>query len=107
MPVLLAHYGIHSAWTRNTTTSALEQDLGGKRKVIVILIAETIWRHTHYVDPNYHPGDHAVVVTGIDTKAGVVYLNDSGYRKSPNERVSIALFEQAWAKSHNVAIVTN
>lgn len=52
------------------------------------------------------PGNHFVVVTGIDTKAGVVHLNDSGIIAGRDEQVSIATFEQAWAPNHNSAVVT-
>jgi uncharacterized protein YjlB len=68
---VMPYYGIQSALAQ-TSTSALEQDMAEGRKVIVQLNAETIWRHTTYVAPNFHPGAHAVVVTG--TKAGVVHL---------------------------------
>ena len=47
-----------------------------------------------------------MVVTGIDTKAGVVHLNDSGIKTGRDERVPITTFEQAWAAGHNSAVVT-
>jgi hypothetical protein len=47
-----------------------------------------------------------VVVTGIDTKAGVVHLNDSGIKTGRDEQVPLATFEQAWAPNHNSAVVT-
>jgi hypothetical protein len=47
-----------------------------------------------------------VVVTGIDSKAGVVHLNDSGANAGSDEQVSIATFETAWATSNNFAVVT-
>ena len=57
------------------------------------------------------PGDHNtenhfVVVTGIDTKAGLVHLNDSGSRAGRDEQVPIATFEAAWKTSDNFAVVT-
>jgi hypothetical protein len=42
LPVLLAHYGIE-ADNVQTSINALEQDLAEKRRVIVILNAETLW----------------------------------------------------------------
>jgi hypothetical protein len=101
LPVLLAHYGIQAAAV-HTNTGALEQDLDQGHKVVVGLNDKTIWNE---------PGDrtqenHFVVVTGIDTKAGVVHLNDSGANAGRDEQVSIATFETAWATSNNFAVVT-
>ncbi|MGB8389028.1 C39 family peptidase [Mycobacterium sp.] len=101
LPVLLAHYGIQAAAV-HTTIDALGQDLDQGRKVIVGLNDKTIWDE---------PGDrtqenHFVVVTGIDTNAGVVHLNDSGVEAGRDEQVSLATFEKAWNTSDNFAVVT-
>jgi hypothetical protein len=101
LPVLLAHYGVQSNAV-HTNTGALAQDLDQGRKVIVGLNDRTIWNK---------PGDrsqenHFVVVTGIDTNAGVVHLNDSGSKAGRDEQVWIATFEQAWKTSDNFAVVT-
>jgi hypothetical protein len=101
LPMLLAHYGIKSA-ALHTTNDALARDLDQGRKVIVGLNDRTIWNK---------PGDrtqenHFVVVTGIDTNAGVVHLNDSGSKAGRDEQVSIATFELAWKASDNFAVVT-
>ncbi|SPM36876.1 hypothetical protein VC42_00485 [Mycobacterium rhizamassiliense] len=101
LPMLLWHYWI-TADNVQTTTGALEQALAEKRKVIVILNAETIWHRPG----NRDTANHFVVVTGIDTKDGVVHLNDSGIKTGRDERVPLATFEQAWAPNHNSAIVT-
>lgn len=74
----------------------LEQSLAHGDKVIVGLNAQTIWNK---------PGDHTtenhfVVVTAINTKAGVVHLN-SGIKAGQYEQVSIATFTQAWATGHD------
>ena len=102
LPVLLAHYGVQAAAVR-TNTDALEQDLDQGHKVIVGLNDRTIWNK---------PGDrstenHFVVVTGIDTKAGLVHLNDSGSRAGRDEQVPIATFEATWRTSDNFAVVTS
>jgi predicted double-glycine peptidase len=101
LPVLLAHYGVQAAAV-HTNIDSLEQELDQGHKVIVGLNDKTIWNK---------PGDrttenHFVVVTGIDTKAGLVHLNDSGSKAGRDEQVSIAAFEQAWATSGNFAVVT-
>jgi hypothetical protein len=101
LPVLLAHYGI-KADNIQTSINALEQDLAEKRRVTVILNAETIWKRPG----KRNVANHFVVVTGIDPKAGVVHLNDSGIINGRDEQVPIATFEEAWAPNYNSAVVT-
>jgi hypothetical protein len=101
IPVLLAHYGVQSNAV-HTNTGVLAQDLDQGRKVIVGLNDKTIWNKPG----NRTKENHFVVVTGIDTKAGVVHLNDSGSSAGRDEQVSIATFEQAWNTSDNFAVVT-
>jgi hypothetical protein len=110
--VLLAHYGIKAVYTDKdmaavtripTGLSALEQDLGTGHMVIVAVNAETIWGQ---------PGDrtkpdHAVVVTGIDTRTGVVHLNDSGNPNGRDEKVTINDFTAAWATGGDQMVVTS
>jgi predicted double-glycine peptidase len=101
LPVLLAHYGIQASAV-HTNTGSLIQDLDQGRKVIVGLNDKIIWNK---------PGDrtvenHFVVVTGIDTRAGTVHLNDTGSSAGRDEQVSLASFEQAWGASNNFAVVT-
>ncbi len=100
VPTLLAHYGISSQLT-STSISGLEQDLTAGRKVIASVNGETIWRNGR------GPANHAVTVTGIDTGAGVVHLNDSGIGSGRDEQVPITTFERAWATSGNQIAVTN
>ena len=57
------------------------------------------------------PGDrarenHFVVVIGIDTRANVVHVNDSGIEAGRDEQVSLGTFEAAWAAADNFAVVT-
>jgi predicted double-glycine peptidase len=101
LPALLAHYGIQAAAV-NTNIGALEQDLDQGHKVIVGVNDKTMWNQPG----NRSQENHFVVVIGIDTKAGVVHLNDSGIKAGRDEQVSIATFEQAWATSDNFAVVT-
>ena len=101
LPMLFWHY-----WVRTdniqSTTAALEQDLAERRKIVAIVNAETIWNRPGKRDS----ANHFVVVTGIDTKAGVVHLNDSGIETGRDEQVPLATFERAWAPNHNSAVVT-
>ena len=100
---LLQSYGVQSSFQTGQTMAELEQDLAGGRAVIAGVDAEFIWNVTDPSanpsnDPDGYAADHALVVTGIDTATGMVYLNDSG---NPNvgreERVPISVFEKAWA----------
>jgi Peptidase_C39 like family len=101
LPVLLAHFRI-KADNIQTNINELKSDLAEGRRVIVILNAETIWNRPG----NRKAANHFVVVTGIDPRAGVVHLNDSGITTGRDEQVPIATFERAWAPNHNSAIVT-
>jgi len=105
MVLLLQKHGIASDLTTGNSMGTLEQDLAGGHKVIAALNAETIW--------NYPPGkgnrttpDHAVVVTGVDTGANIVHLNDSGTPDGRNEQIPMATFSQAWTTSDDLLIVT-
>jgi hypothetical protein len=102
LAVLLAHYGIQAA-SVHTNLGALAQDLDQGRKVIAGVNNKIIWNE----GGNRSEENHFVVVTGIDTKAGVVHLNDSGARAGRDEQVSITTFEAAWATSNNFAVVTS
>jgi hypothetical protein len=101
LPVLLWHYGIR-ADNVQSNTNALARKLEEHRRVIVILNAETIWKRPG----KRSSGNHFVVVTGIDSRSGVVHLNDSAIYTGRDEQVPLAIFEQAWAPNYNSAIVT-
>ncbi len=101
LPILLWHYGI-KADNVQTDINALKQELREGHKIIAILNAETIWNRPG----KRNSGNHFVVVTGIDTRSGVVHLNDSAINTGRDEKVSIATFEQAWAPNFHSAIVT-
>jgi len=112
--LLLAHYGIQSedglaadpALDKSAAPAALdklETLLAQGRKVIPTLNGQTIWN----VPGDHTTPDHAVVITGVDTKAGVVHLNDSGDLKTGrDEQVPIATFEAAWATSKFFVVMT-
>jgi hypothetical protein len=105
MVVLLQKYGIQSQLTTGNTMGGLEQDLAGGRKVIAALNAETIWNYPQG-QGNRTEADHAVVVTGVDTRTDIVHLNDSGTPNGRDEQIPMATFAQAWATGNNLLIVT-
>ena len=112
LPILLAHYGIGAVYTDDdvadatnvpTGMAALERVLGAGKKVIAGVNAETIWDEAG----DRTIGDHDLVVTGVDTQAGVVHLNDSGTDDGADEQVSIDTFNAAWQTSGNEMIATS
>jgi hypothetical protein len=116
-PALLAHYGIHAVTTDKASAAttgvptgmqALEQDLAKGRRAIVGVNAELIWREP--VEDKTSDGkpesNHAVVVTGIDTAAGIVHLNDSGSEDGRDEQVPVDIFARSWASSDDQMTVT-
>jgi hypothetical protein len=110
--VLLAHYGITGVITDTesahesgvqTGMEALKKYLADGHKIIAGVNAETIWDSA---DGQRTEPDHALVVTGVDTKDGVVHLNDSGTPDGRDEQVSIATFTKAWKTGGFAMIVT-
>jgi hypothetical protein len=116
-PALLAHYGIRAVSIDKesaaktgvpTGIQALERDLSKGRKVIVGVNAEVIWGEpVEDKTPDGQPeSNHAVVVTGVDTVAGIVHLNDSGIQDGQDERVPIDIFTRSWDSSNDQMTVT-
>lgn len=101
LPLLLDHYGIAADIVHPGTDTLIER-LDEGRKVIVGVNDKVLWNQRG----NRTRENHFVVVTGIDTKAKMVHLNDSGTSTGRDEQVSLATFETAWAASKNFAVVT-
>ncbi len=117
VPTLLAQYKVDAVITNKTHAAkdgivpgmeGLEQQLGAGHKVIVSVNAELIWHQpVETKDENGNPrGDHAVVVTGVDTANNVVHLNDSGTPEGRDEQIPMALFVQAWDASNELMVAT-
>ncbi len=104
MVLLLSKYGVQSQLTTGNTLPGMEQDLAVGRKVIAAINAETIWNYPQGKGQRTN-ADHAVVVTGVDTRNNVVHLNDSGTPNGRNELIPLATFTRAWATSNNLLIV--
>jgi hypothetical protein len=116
-PALLETYGVPATYTDDSTAagggaatglSALESELASGHQVIVSIDGQTVWNSvagTNSSDAGI--ADHAVVVTGIDTTNGVVYLNDSGTPDGAAEAVPISVFESAWATGGHAMVATD
>ena len=109
LPILLAHFRVHSFHTDDTIAAgdgpatgvtALAGYLAQGKKVIVSLNGEIIWDIAG--DRTVH--DHDVVVIAVDTAAGVVHLNDSATPHGDN-RINTARFELAWKTSSHAMVV--
>ncbi|BBY25142.1 hypothetical protein [Mycobacterium stomatepiae] len=87
----------------------LEEQLAEDHKVIVSVNGELIWgQPVENKDDDGNPrGDHAVVVTGIDTANNVVHLNDSGNKDGRDEQIPMALFMKAWEASKELMVFTS
>ena len=111
LPILLAHYGVDSVHTNDSIAAgggpptgmlALEAALSAGKKVIVSLNGETIWDQAG--DRTVH--DHDVVVTAVDSGAGIVHLNDSAIPSpGPDSQFSFATFDNAWKTSDHAMVV--
>jgi len=103
--VLLQKYGVQSQLMTGNTMAGLEQDLAGGHKVIAAVNSETIWNYP-LGQGQRTQADHAVVVTGVDTRDDIVHLNDSGTPNGRDEQIPMATFTQAWATGNDLLIVT-
>lgn len=105
--VLLDHYGIKSVMTDATThpdqtgLPALERYLTANRKIIAWVNSAVIWN----TSDQRTAADHFLVVTGIDTNAEVIHLNDPGADHA-DEQVSMTTFTTAWQTGGDSIVVT-
>jgi hypothetical protein len=111
LPILLSHYGVSAVYTDDdvaaqvgvpTGMPALIDALDDGRKVIAGVNAETIWDE----EGDRTNADHDLVVTGVDTEAGIVHLNDSGTEDGADEQVPLDVFEAAWKTSGHDMVIT-
>lgn len=112
LEVLLAHYGVHGVTTdekhadesgMDTGMQAVKKYLADGHRVIAYVNAETIWGTS---DGQTTDADHFLVVTGVDTKNGMVHLNDSGTKDGRDEQVPLATFMKAWRAGDEAIVVT-
>jgi Peptidase_C39 like family len=111
---LLAHYGVSAQYYSDEDASSpsglsvLEKALASGGKPIVAVDGQRIWDAIgDQGGPDPGDADHAVVVTGIDTETGMVYLNDSGAPHGAEEAVPLDVFLSAWATSGHSMVVAD
>jgi hypothetical protein len=109
LPLLLAHFGVPAVLTDDTIATnggpptgiaGLQDALRTGQKVIISLNGETIWNLPG--DRSIH--DHDVVVTGLDTGAGIAHLNDSA-AAGPDSQIPIDVLDTAWRTSDHSMVL--
>lgn len=83
-------------------TSSLEGYLAEGRGVMAFVDSGELWYGEDVEDDTV---DHAVLVTGVDTERGVVYLSDPGDPDGNAREYPLELFEDAWADGGGQAVV--
>ncbi|MFN8021083.1 MAG: C39 family peptidase [Acidimicrobiales bacterium] len=103
---LLDHWGV-DADVRTGTIDDLRTLLDQGTPVIIGLDADDLYGQGDQPFADDLTSGHAVVITGIDDEAGVVYVNDPGFPDGAGVAVSISEFEDAWVDSGNSMIVAD
>jgi hypothetical protein len=103
---LLEHFGLR-AEVQTGSMDSLRGLLDADKQIIIGLDADDLHGDG---DRPFHDElvmGHAVVITGIDDDAGLVYLNDPGLSDGAGVSISIADFADAWRDGHNAMVVVD
>lgn len=101
---LLEHWGVE-AEVQNGSMDDLRTMLDSNTPVIIGLDSDDLYGQGDAPFGDDFVAGHAVVITGIDDEAGLVYINDPGFPDGAGVAISIEAFEDAWTDSGNVMIV--
>ncbi len=101
---LLEHYGVE-AEGRTGSLDELRTMLDADVPVIIALDADDIYGTGDAPFADDTISGHAVVITGIDDEAGLVYINDPGFPDGAGVAVPIDVFEDAWTDFDHQMIV--
>ncbi len=101
---LLDHYGVE-AEVQSGTVDDLRTMLDNGDQIIIGLDSDDLYGQGDAPFADDLVAGHAVVITGIDDEAGVVYINDPGFPDGAGVAISIEAFEDAWADSGSSMIV--
>jgi uncharacterized protein YvpB len=102
---LLESYGV-DADLQQGSIDTLRTALDEGRDVIITLDADDLYGNGDAPFADDVVSGHAVVLTGIDDEAGLVYVNDPGFPDGAGVAIPIEQFEDAWADFDNQMIVT-
>src|SRR5690606_5770719 len=92
---LLEHYGVDAEATTGSVDD-LRTMLDEGRPVIIGLDADDLYGAGDGPFESDLVSGHAVVITGIDDEAGVVYINDPGFPDGAGVAIPLEDFEDAW-----------
>lgn len=85
----------------------LRVELEQGHKLVIALDSGEIWGKDSPLEDFFgENADHAVVLTGIDTERGVIFLNDPGHPNGQAMEIDIDTFKDAWDDSENQFIAT-
>ena len=101
---LLEHYGV-DAEVQTGSMDDLRTMLDNGDPIIIGLDSDDLYGEGDVPFSDDLVAGHAVVITGIDDEAGVVYINDPGFPDGAGVAISIEAFEDAWADADNTMIV--
>ncbi len=103
---LLDHYGV-DAEVQTGSLDDLRTLLDQGTPVIIGLDADDLYGMGDQPFSDDIVSGHAVVITGIDDEAGLVYLNDPGFPDGAGVAVPLDDFEDAWVDGGNSMIVAD
>jgi len=103
---LLEHYGL-DAEVQSGSMDDLRTLLANGTPVIIGLDADDLYGLGDQPFADDFAMGHAVVITGIDDEAGLVYINDPGFPDGAGIAVPIEDFEDAWIDGDNSMIVVD
>jgi len=101
---LLEHWGV-DAQVETGSLDELRTLLDADTPVIIGLDADDLYGTGDSPFSDDLVSGHAVVITGIDDEAGLVYINDPGFPDGAGVAISISEFEDAWTDADHTMIV--
>ncbi len=101
---LLDHYGV-DAEVQTGNVEDLRAMLDAGKPVIIGLDSDDLYGAGDQPFSDDLVAGHAVVITGIDDEAGLIYINDPGFPDGAGVAISIDDFEDAWKDADNTMIV--
>jgi hypothetical protein len=102
---LFEAYGV-DAEVQTGTLDELRTMLDDGRDVIIGLDSSDLYAQQDGPFQSDMVSGHAVVITGIDDEAGMVYINDPGFPDGAGVAIPIDEFEDAWEDSDHTMVVT-
>lgn len=101
---LLEHWGV-DAEVQTGSIDQLRTLLDSDTPVIIGLDSDDLYGQGDQPFSDDLVAGHAVVITGIDDEAGLVYINDPGFPDGAGVAISIEAFEDAWTDADHTMIV--